>query len=85
MIAFLLLAWRLIGEAARTYDESKILKPAPFNEEIGDPIPLTGRPQFVLTLRPLPGVDGIRALRGVLKRLLRQYGMRCVDLRVREP
>jgi hypothetical protein len=37
--------------------------------------------QFVLTLRPLPGVDGIRALRWVLKGLLRQHGMRCVDLR----
>jgi hypothetical protein len=37
MIAFLLLAWRLIGEAART--QSKTLKPAPFNEEIDDPIP----------------------------------------------
>jgi hypothetical protein len=39
MTSFLLVAWRLIGEAARTHDESKILKPAPFNEEIGDPIP----------------------------------------------
>jgi hypothetical protein len=37
--------------------------------------------QFVLTLRPLPNVDGIRALRFVLKRLLRQHGMRCVALR----
>jgi hypothetical protein len=36
---------------------------------------------FVLTLRPLPGVDAIRSLRGVLKKLLRQHGMRCVNLR----
>jgi hypothetical protein len=35
---------------------------------------------FVLTLRPLPGVDAIRALRWVLKGLLRQHGLRCVDL-----
>ena len=34
-----------------------------------------------LTLQPLPGVDPIRALRWVLKGLLRQHGMRCVDLR----
>jgi hypothetical protein len=34
-----------------------------------------------MTLEPLPGVDGIRAMRWVLKGLLRQHGMRCVDLR----
>jgi hypothetical protein len=36
---------------------------------------------FVLTLQPLPGVDAIRSLRWALKGLLRQHGMRCVDLR----
>jgi len=36
--------------------------------------------RFVLTLQPLPGVDPIRSLRWVLKRLLRQFGMRCVDI-----
>jgi hypothetical protein len=40
------------------------------------------RPVFVLKLRPEPHVtDSIKALRFVLKRLLRQYGMRCVDIR----
>jgi hypothetical protein len=39
------------------------------------------RVKFVMTLEPLPGVDGIRALRWVLKGLLRQHGMRCVSLR----
>ena len=39
--------------------------------------------QFVLTLQPLPGVDPIRSLRWVLKGLLGQHGMRCVDLRER--
>jgi hypothetical protein len=39
MINFLLLAWRLIGEAERAPDESKIPKPATFDEETGDPIP----------------------------------------------
>jgi hypothetical protein len=38
-----------------------------------------------MTLQPLPGVDGIRALRWVLKRLLRQFGMKCVDLREEKP
>ena len=35
----------------------------------------------VLTLRALPGVDETKALRPILKRLLRTYGMRCVALR----
>jgi hypothetical protein len=38
----------------------------------------------VLTLQPLPGVDGIRALRWALKGLLRRHGMRCVDLHEEE-
>jgi len=37
--------------------------------------------RFVLTLQPLPGVDAIRSLRWVLKGLLRQHGMRCIDLK----
>jgi hypothetical protein len=38
------------------------------------------RRTFVLKLRPLPGVDPIRALRLGLKRLLRSYGLRCVSV-----
>jgi hypothetical protein len=38
------------------------------------------RPVFVLKLRPLPGVDPIRALRWVLKRLLRDHGFRCISV-----
>ena len=34
-----------------------------------------------MTVESLPGVDAIRALRWVLKGLLRQHGMRCVSLR----
>jgi hypothetical protein len=34
-----------------------------------------------MTLQPLPGVDPIRSLRWVLKGLLQQHGMRCVNLR----
>ena len=34
-----------------------------------------------MTLEPLPGVDAIRAMRGVLKVVLRQHGLRCVDIR----
>jgi hypothetical protein len=40
---------------------------------------------FVLTLTPLPGVDGVRALRRVLKGLLRQHGLKCVGLRDVQP
>ncbi len=36
------------------------------------------RPEFVLTLKPLPGVDGVQALRAALKRLLRNHGLRCI-------
>ncbi len=35
---------------------------------------------YVLKLRALPGVDAIRELRLVLKRLLRQHGFRCVSV-----
>jgi len=42
------------------------------------------RTKFVVTLEPLSGVDGIRVLRSVLKKLLRQHGMRCVGLREQE-
>jgi len=35
---------------------------------------------YVLKLRALPGVDAIRALRPVLKKLLRQYGLKCVSV-----
>jgi hypothetical protein len=38
------------------------------------------RQRYVLVLEPLPNVDAIRALRWILKRVLRQFGMRCVDL-----
>jgi hypothetical protein len=34
-----------------------------------------------MTLEPLPGVDGIRAMRWVIKGFLRQHGMRCVSVR----
>jgi hypothetical protein len=37
------------------------------------------RPRYVLTLEPLPGVDAIRVLRWVLKRLLRDHGLRCIS------
>jgi hypothetical protein len=36
-------------------------------------------PVYLLRLRPEPGVDHARALRHVLKRLLRDYGMHCVS------
>jgi hypothetical protein len=39
-------------------------------------------PRFVLTLQPLhSGIDTIRSLRWILKRLLRQHGFKCVGLR----
>jgi hypothetical protein len=41
---------------------------------------MTERPVFMLALRPEPRVDGIRALRGGLKYLLRSCGLRVVSL-----
>jgi hypothetical protein len=37
------------------------------------------RPVFVIRLRPEKGVDGHRALRAVLKVLLRRFGLRAVS------
>jgi len=34
-----------------------------------------------MMLEPLPGINSIRSLRWVLRGLLRQHGMRCVNLR----
>jgi hypothetical protein len=50
-------------------------------ETQGSEISTSSQTQFVLTLRPLPYVDPVRSLRWVLKGLLRQHGMRCIDLR----
>jgi hypothetical protein len=35
---------------------------------------------FTVTLVPEPGVDGIKALRWVLKSALRRHGLRCTDI-----
>ena len=37
--------------------------------------------RFIITLVPVPGVDGIRALRAVLKTALRRHGLRAIDAR----
>jgi hypothetical protein len=41
--------------------------------------PAGERATFTLVLRPEPGVDPVHALRSALKRLLRQYGLRCIS------
>ena len=38
------------------------------------------RPTFLLRLRAEPGVDAVRALRAGLKALLRQHGLKCVQV-----
>jgi hypothetical protein len=43
--------------------------------------PADRRPVFVIRLRPEPRVDPIRALRGGLKALKRQFGLKCVEVR----
>jgi hypothetical protein len=44
-----------------------------------DPAKQDYRPVFTITLRPEPGTDGIRALRRLLKRALRGYGLRALS------
>jgi hypothetical protein len=39
-----------------------------------------GRARYVVTLEPLPHVDGVKALRWLLKAAGRRYGLKCVDL-----
>lgn len=39
-----------------------------------------GRPIFIIRLRPLPGVDAIRAQRAALKVLLRRFGLRALSV-----
>jgi hypothetical protein len=43
-------------------------------------MPETERPIFVLRLRPLPGVDAVRALRAGLKILLRRFGLQALSV-----
>jgi hypothetical protein len=35
---------------------------------------------YVLKVEPMRGVDATRALRGLLKLMLRKFGLRCVSL-----
>jgi hypothetical protein len=37
------------------------------------------RPVFILRLRPEKNIDPLRALRWVLKHMLRQHGMQCIS------
>lgn len=59
---------------------------APFNALLdllasSDPrAPAAQRPTYKLRLRPEKGVDPIRSLRHVLKRTLRDHGMRAVSV-----
>jgi hypothetical protein len=45
----------------------------------------TQRPVYVLRLRPLPGINGLLALRHALKRLLRDHGLAYLEVREEEP
>jgi hypothetical protein len=42
------------------------------------------RPIYLLRLRALPGIDPIKALRFVLKSLLRRYGMQAIEVKEEE-
>jgi hypothetical protein len=40
----------------------------------------TEGPVYTITFRPEPGVDGLRAVRALLKMALRAFGLRCVRI-----
>ena len=42
---------------------------------------ISDRPIYIVRLRPLPGVDAVRALRAALKVLLRRFGLRAIEVR----
>jgi hypothetical protein len=42
------------------------------------------RTVYVLTVRPPAGGDDVRALRWIIKRLLRPFGWRCVSIEARQ-
>ena len=48
-------------------------------------MPKPQRQIYVLRLRPLPRVDGIKALRRGLKMLLRQCGLQCLEVKLETP
>jgi hypothetical protein len=41
-------------------------------------------PRFTVTFVPMRGIDGVRALRWLLKRARRQFGLVAVDVREEE-
>jgi hypothetical protein len=43
------------------------------------------RPVYTIKLRPLPGVDAVRALRALLKHALRRCGLKAVSVEEGEP
>jgi hypothetical protein len=42
---------------------------------------MTARPRFVVTFTPAPGVDGVKAVRRLLKHAGRYLGLRALDAR----
>jgi hypothetical protein len=39
------------------------------------------RPIYIVRLRPLPGIDAVRALRAALKVLLRRFGLKAIEVK----
>src|SRR5262245_42210855 len=59
----------------------ELAESAVFAAEIARGMIRETRPVLVLTVRPEPGIDPIRALRWGLKALLRRFGLRVVSIR----
>lgn len=56
-----------------------------FSDLKPDYVPASERQQFRLTVRAEPGVDEMRALRALLKTMLRRFGLRCIDIVPHKP
>jgi hypothetical protein len=46
---------------------------------------MSDRPTFTVRFRPEPNVDGIRALRALLKAALRRFGLRAIRITEEAP
>lgn len=57
----------------------------PFDDLKPDYVPASDRQLFELTVRAEPGEDEIKALRALLKSMLRRFGLRCINIVPRKP
>ena len=70
---------RFQKSVSNTTERTSNISSSNHRQDRAPPIAARDRPTYALRLRAEPGVDAIRALRAVLKILLRRHGLRCVS------